>query len=164
MPRENKFEEATIQSPYYTVHNLTIDEITNKYENTHIEYLKIKQYMYCPECQKALLNYCHGTVREPYLQAYNITDHDNECSFLLDSISQTKLKKIYTDNTSETLDSIKNRLTHLIDFICMGVSTAENPLIMEDSKVITDKSEPNKTVKLITRKSIPRKSIRQPSI
>lgn len=120
MPRENKFEEATIQSPYYTVHNLTIDEITNKYENTHIEYLKIKQYMYCPECQKALLNYCHGTVREPYLQAYNITDHDNECSFLLDSISQTKLKKIYTDNTSETLDSIKNRLTHLIDFIRMS--------------------------------------------
>ena len=115
--------------------------------------------MYCPECQKALLNYCHGTVREPYLQAYNITDHDNECSFLLDSISQTKLKKIYTDNTSETLDSIKNKLTHLIDFICMGVSTAENPLIMEDSKVITDKSEPNKTVKQITRKSIPRKML-----
>lgn len=157
MSRENKFEEATIWSPYHSMHNLTIDEITNIYENEHIEYLRIKQYMYCPECQKALLNYCHGTVRVPYLQSNNISDHDNKCSFLLNAVSQTKLKKLYNDNTPETLETIKNRLTHLIDFICIGLPTAKNPLVMKDSITITDINEPSKTTKQVTRKSLPRK-------
>lgn len=159
MSKENKFEETTIIIPFNSTYNILINKINYLYEHKHSDYLKIKPYMYCPECQTAKLIYCHGTIKKPYLQSQDIKEHSKNCSFLLEYIEQAKLKKIYESNEDKSLNAIQNRLTHLIDFICLGNNTTANPLIIEEKQNTEKNNNSEHKTRKVKQNSIPRKMI-----
>lgn len=121
-----KFEEAL-----FLLHGnrklYTIDEISDYRQNNNDYYIKIKNYLFCPECEIPHLVHHKCVNKHDYLSTIQNEFHLADCSFSCDKTTKEMLNTI---NTTPELIHLNQRLNSCLDLLINGEKRS-NPFIID---------------------------------
>lgn len=128
-----KFEEAK----YIFADNkrlYSVEEVTELRIKNPKEFLRIKNHLYCPECETPHLSHNLCSTRCNYFSTYNGENHKDECLFKCEKAS-TKLLESFLEN-EKTLDQLHNRLQNVLTMLFHCDKLEINPLIIRDTNTL----------------------------
>lgn len=113
----------------------SIDEISDMRNNNISEFIKIKDYLYCPECEKPRLTHNLCTERPSYFSTYVHEEHTMDCSLKNEKANSSLLSSLEDD---ESLDKLNNRLKSTLVSLFTDKKSKFNPLIIKTHSVTGD--------------------------
>ncbi|SDA31056.1 hypothetical protein SAMN02910447_03323 [Ruminococcus sp. YE71] len=151
-----KFEEAiyinnNIRKPY------SVEEISEMRRNDLDQFLSVKGFLFCPECNLPHLAHNSCNNKTDYFSTYPKDEHDENCSCICQKADRKILVQVDQDIS---LSRIKNRLEDCLSLLINDKAVANNPFKVFRNEQLLKKAMPTK-INYDSDYYIPRKRLTQ---
>lgn len=115
----------------------SIEDVTELRKHNFKEYNRIKNNLFCPECEQPHLTHKLCSTKANHFSTHIGDKHKDECSFNCEKASTKTLESFVKDGTS--LDQLYNRLQNAIVALFKTKKPKTNPFIIRSTET-SDKS------------------------
>lgn len=117
----------------------SVEEVTQLRNHDLKTYASVKDYLFCPECEKPHLTHNLCTTKSDYFSTYNKEEHDAECSIKCKKAASRQLELL--QNGDKALDRLQNRLKAVIVAAFSDKKPKHNPYIIKIDSTQTNNSD-----------------------
>ena len=102
-----KFEEAYVD---LIDEEITIEDVANIYKRDFLQFQRLQEHLYCPECRTAQLAFVSSKVC--YFRSFPNSEHIEDCSFRQSMMNKKETKEFVS--LPQNIDVLKRQLKNLI--------------------------------------------------